>query len=154
MTARPCLFLDRDGVINVKPSDGGYVRHWGEFTFLEPVFDWVRLFATLDYLVIVLTNQRGIARGLMTEADLAAVHARLRAEFAARGLPLDDVFHCPHDEGQCDCRKPRLGLLRQAQAKWPIDLARSLFVGDSDSDAQMAAAAGLRFVRVKDGRTV
>jgi D-glycero-D-manno-heptose 1,7-bisphosphate phosphatase len=151
---RPCLFLDRDGVINEKPPVGEYVRTWDEFRLLEPVVDWIRLFNLLDYLVIVVTNQRGVARGLVRLDDLLDIHSRMSAELARRGARVDDVFYCPHEEGKCECRKPRPGLIRQATERWPIDLAGSLLVGDSESDRQLAVNCGLRFALVAGGRVL
>jgi len=152
--SRPCLFLDRDGVINVKPPDGGYVSNWGEFHLIPAAVDWVLLFNALDYLVIVVTNQRGVARGLVRAEDLADIHTRMTAELARRGARLDDIFVCPHEEGTCDCRKPRPGLVRQAQERWDIDMARSLLIGDSESDRQLAVNCGLRFLKAEGGRIV
>lgn len=151
---RRAAFLDRDGVINVSPPRGEYVRSWGEFTFHEPVFDWVRLLNALDLLVIVVTNQRGVARGIMTAEAVEDIHRRMCAAVEARGGRIDDVFVCPHEEGVCDCRKPRPGMVLAARAKWGIDLAGSLMIGDSDRDRDLAAACGLRFLRAADGRLV
>jgi histidinol-phosphate phosphatase family protein len=139
-------------VINIKPRAGEYVNSWADFRFLPAVFDWIRLFHAMDYLVIVVTNQRGVARGLTHESDLAEIHRRMCEEMSREGAGIDDVFVCPHEEGVCDCRKPRPGLVLNAQQKWKIDLSRSLLIGDSDSDAELARRCGLRFVRVADGR--
>jgi D-glycero-D-manno-heptose 1,7-bisphosphate phosphatase len=152
--SRPCLFLDRDGVINVKPVDGGYVRAWDEFHLIPAAVDWIRLFNALDYLVVVVTNQRGVARELMSRAAVDDVNARMMEELARRGARIDDVFVCPHEEGTCDCRKPRPGLVRAAQERWDIDLGRSLLIGDSESDRQLAVNCGLRFLMARDGRIV
>jgi histidinol-phosphate phosphatase family protein len=152
--SRPCLFLDRDGVINVKPGDGGYVRTWDEFRFISAAVDWILLFNALDILVIVVTNQRGVARGLVRTEDLAEIHARMTAELARRGARIDDIFVCPHEEGTCDCRKPRPGLIREAQRRWDIDLSRSLLIGDSESDRQLAVNCGLRFLKAEGGHIV
>jgi D-glycero-D-manno-heptose 1,7-bisphosphate phosphatase len=151
---RRCLFLDRDGVINAAPPEGDYIRSWDEFRLLPEVVDWIRLFKAAGYLVIVVTNQRGIALGRMTEAELAALHERMRSELAAQGAVLDDIFYCPHAEGACDCRKPRPGMIVEAQRKWDIDLAGSLLVGDGERDRLLAARCGIPFVMVKDGRVV
>jgi histidinol-phosphate phosphatase family protein len=151
---RPCLFLDRDGVINVKPPEGEYVRTWGEFRLIPAAVDWVRLFNAAGHLVVVVTNQRGVARGLMRLDDVADIHARMTAELARRGARVDDILVCPHEEGTCDCRKPRPGLVREAQRRWDIDLGRSLLVGDSESDQQLAVNCGLRFLMARDGRIV
>jgi histidinol-phosphate phosphatase family protein len=152
--SRPCLFLDRDGVINVKPPEGEYVRTWDEFRLIPAAVDWVRLFNAAGHLVIVVTNQRGVARGLMRLEDVADIHARMTAELARRGARVDDVFVCPHEEGACDCRKPRPGLVREAQRRWDIDLGRSLLVGDAESDRQLAVNCGLRFLLARDGHIV
>jgi D-glycero-D-manno-heptose 1,7-bisphosphate phosphatase len=151
---RRCLFLDRDGVINAAPPEGDYIRSWDEFRLLPEVVDWIRLFKAAGYLVIVVTNQRGIALGRMTEAELAALHERMRSELAAQGAVLDDIFYCPHAEGACDCRKPRPGMIVEAQRKWDVDLAGSLLVGDGERDRLLAARCGIPFVMVKDGRVV
>jgi len=138
-------------VINAK-IENGYVRRWEEFQFLPNIADWIRLFQALDFLVIVVTNQRGVALGLMTEADLAAIHERMAEELARQGARVDDVFACPHQEGVCECRKPKPGLVYQAREKWDIDLAGSLFIGDSDSDEELARVCGLKFLRAERGR--
>jgi D-glycero-D-manno-heptose 1,7-bisphosphate phosphatase len=151
---RRCLFLDRDGVINAAPPAGEYVRTWNEFRLLPEVVAWIHLFKAAGYLAIVITNQRGIALGLHTEADLRALHEKMRAELAAQGAVLDDVFYCPHAEGACDCRKPLPGMVIQAQRKWDIDLAASLFIGDGERDRLLAERCGIPFALVRDGRVV
>ncbi len=103
---RRCLFLDRDGVINAAPPRGEYIRHWDEFRLLPEVVSWIRLFKAAGYLAIVVTNQRGIALGIMTEADLLALHEKMRAELVSQGAILDDILYCPHAEDACNCRKP------------------------------------------------
>ena len=145
--SRGCVFLDRDGVINEKAPAGDYVRSWSQFRFLPNIADWIRIFNALDYLVIVVTNQRGIARGMMSREAVDDIHANMARELARAGARIDDVFVCPHENDACDCRKPKPGLVRQAQAKWDIDLERSLMIGDSDDDAGLARVCGLRFLR-------
>jgi D-glycero-D-manno-heptose 1,7-bisphosphate phosphatase len=147
-----CVFLDRDGVINRKAADGDYVRSPQDFELLPHISDWIRLFNKLDLLVIVVTNQRGIALGLMTEQDLESVHARMIDELALRGARVDDIFYCPHETDSCECRKPKPGLIYAARDKWQIDLEHSLLLGDSDSDAQLASACGVPFLRVSCGK--
>lgn len=145
--SRGCVFLDRDGVINKKAPEHDYIRNWGQFRFLPCIADWIRIFNALDYLVIVVTNQRGIARGLMSREAVDEIHANMAGELARRGARIDDVFVCPHEENTCDCRKPKPGLVFAAKAKWNIDLERSLMIGDSDDDAALARVCGLRFLR-------
>jgi D-glycero-D-manno-heptose 1,7-bisphosphate phosphatase len=149
--SRRCVFLDRDGVINEKPEPHHYVRAWNEFRFLPNFADWIRIFNAIDYLVIVITNQRGIARGIMTRESVDEIHSRMLDALARLGARIDDVFVCPHEENVCDCRKPKPGLVFQAQAKWDIDIAHSVMIGDSDDDAKLAAVCGISFLRT-DGR--
>jgi D-glycero-D-manno-heptose 1,7-bisphosphate phosphatase len=152
--SRRCVFLDRDGVINVKALEGEYIQNWSEFQFLPNIADWIRLFNALDFLVIVVTNQRGVALGRMSLDDVAGIHRRMIRELADQGAKIDDVFVCPHEAGVCQCRKPKPGLVEQARDKWDIEVAASLMIGDSDSDEQLAAACGMRFLRARDGRLV
>jgi D-glycero-D-manno-heptose 1,7-bisphosphate phosphatase len=145
--SRGCVFLDRDGVINQKAPPHAYIRDWSQFRFLPNIAGWIRIFNALDYLVIVVTNQRGIARGFMSRKAVDAIHANMIGELARAGARIDDVFVCPHENDACDCRKPKPGLVQQAKAKWDIDLERSLLIGDSDDDEGLAQACGLRFLR-------
>ena len=151
---RRCLFLDRDGVINAAPPAGEYIERWEDFRLLPEVVSWIRLFKAAGYLAIVVTNQRGIALGRHTEADLLALHEKMRAELAAHGAELDDVFYCPHAEGACNCRKPLPGMVLEAQQKWDIDLSASLLVGDGERDRLLAERCDIPFVLVRDGRVV
>jgi histidinol-phosphate phosphatase family protein len=150
--SRRAVFLDRDGVVNMKPPPGDYVRQWSDFRLVPTIAGWIRLFNVLDFPVIVVTNQRGIARGLMSREDVEKIHTNMVAELAALGARIDDIFYCPHDNGECECRKPKTGMVEQAQAKWDIDLAGSLMIGDSDKDAELAANCGMKFLRVDEGR--
>ena len=148
---RGCVFMDRDGVINRNPPAGDYILNWSEFTFMPRIEDWIQIFNALGLLVIVVTNQRCVARGLMTGQALDELHRRMAAELLSRGARVDDVLTCPHEDGVCNCRKPLPGLIRQAVDKWNIDLSRSILIGDTDRDRELAANCGIPFVLVKDG---
>jgi len=145
---RPAVFLDRDGVINV---DTGFVFRPEDLVWMPGAAEAVRYFNCRGFLVFVVTNQSGVARGFYTEADVAALHAWMAAELAARGARIDAFYYCPHHpEGSepayrlvCDCRKPAPGLIRRAFAEWPADPARSFLIGDRPSDLAAAAAAGI-----------
>ncbi len=139
-------------MINVKQPDGQYVCGWDQFVWIEETIDWIRLFNALDYLVIVVTNQRAVAKGLLTMAALDEIHRRMTEELARRDARIDDVMVCPHELDACDCRKPKPGMVQAACDKWHIDLAHSLMVGDSESDRQLAINCGLSFVGVLDGK--
>jgi len=142
--SRPrAVFLDRDGVIN-RRLPGAYVRTFDEFQFLWGARAGLRLLREAGYLLIVFTNQRGIGRGLMSEADLDEVHRRMRAALALAGAPLDAILHCPHDlAADCDCRKPRPGMLVRAIGRYGVDAARSWVVGDSLSDLEAGRSLGI-----------
>ena len=135
------VFLDRDGVINRKRPEGSYVTSWGEFELLPGALEALALLAKADTPVIVVTNQRGIARGRMTEADLDDIHARLRAAVSAAGGRLDAIYHCPH-EGPCRCRKPEPGLFEDAAADFGLRLDETVVIGDQPSDMEAARAIG------------
>jgi histidinol-phosphate phosphatase family protein len=145
--SRPCLFLDRDGVINRAAAPGKYIDTWSEFHFLPNAADWIRIFNALDYLVIVVTNQRGVALGVTDPGQLEEIHRNMVRGLATVGARIDDVFCCPHAYGECDCRKPQPGLIRQACRKWDIDLGNSLLIGDTSLDEELARNCGLRFVQ-------
>ena len=138
------VFLDRDGLINRK-LENNYVKSWDEFQFLPGVIEAIKAINEKGYLVIVVTNQRGIAKGLMTEKDLENIHRRMIEELKKHGARIDDIFYCPHDiSDNCNCRKPKSGMLLQAQKKWDIDLAPSYIIGDSNSDIEAGQQVGCR----------
>jgi D-glycero-D-manno-heptose 1,7-bisphosphate phosphatase len=140
------VFLDRDGTINASPPAGEYVRTWDEFSFLPGVVEAVARLRTGGRRVVIATNQRGIALGRMTEADVAEIHRRMLAELG----PVAAVYHCPHDIGRCLCRKPLPGMLLRAAARLGVDLARSAVVGDSTSDVRAGMAVGASAVKIGD----
>jgi D-glycero-D-manno-heptose 1,7-bisphosphate phosphatase len=143
------IFLDRDGVINRKQPENDYVKSWQEFTFLPGALEGVRILSGLAARLIVVTNQRGVARGRMREEDLLDIHERMTAAVAAAGGRIDGIYHCPHEEGACQCRKPRTGLFERAQADFPdIDFRFSLIVGDSVSDLLPGAKLGCRMALI------
>lgn len=142
------VFLDRDGVINRKAPEGQYVGTWADFAFLPGALEALRRLAALPVPILVATNQRGIALGRYTEAELGSLHARMVGAVRAAGGRIDAVYHCPHDVGECDCRKPLPGLFRRAARAHGIDLTRAVVIGDRASDMEAAAAIGARRVFV------
>jgi D-glycero-D-manno-heptose 1,7-bisphosphate phosphatase len=138
------VFLDRDGVLNWKMPEGSYVRSWSEFHLLRGVSEAIAQLNRRGLRVIVVTNQRGIALGLYTGADVESIHARLNAELAAHCAHIDAFFFCPHDKGACDCRKPQPGLFHQAVAQFPdIEAKTSVMIGDSLSDIEFGRRLGM-----------
>jgi D-glycero-D-manno-heptose 1,7-bisphosphate phosphatase len=152
--ARRCVFLDRDGVINRKAAPGDYIRTWKDFHFIPVIVDWIRLFNAMGTPVIVITNQRGVARGLIQPQELERIHQSMLSELARRGAIVDDILCCSHEENTCHCRKPQPGLILAAQQKWDIDLATSIVIGDSESDRLLAERCGMGFISVCDGTIV
>lgn len=146
---RLTVFLDRDGVINRKMADGHYVTRWEEFEFLPGAIDALAKLHAVGARIIVVTNQRGVARGHMSLADLDAIHERMREQLRAHDADVDAIYFCPHEVGVCECRKPGVGLFEQALANDPaIDLGRAVMVGDSPADAEAARALGIRVAAV------
>lgn len=138
------LFLDRDGVINTRII-GGYVRSWAEFEFVPSVLDALRTLARWAPHVVVVTNQQGVGKGLMTTLDLDDIHDRMRRAVADAGGRIDAVQYCTHLAGDdCDCRKPQPGMAtRFLEAHPEIDPSLSLMVGDTDSDIEMGRRLAL-----------
>lgn len=141
------LFLDRDGVINRRLLDD-YVKSWAEFAFLPGVLEAIAVLSEVFGRIVVVTNQQGIAKGLMTEADLQSVHNQMVSEIQKAGGRIDKVYFCPHHrQDNCACRKPRIGMAEQAKADFPeIDWQRSIMVGDTPSDIEFGRNAGMRTV--------
>lgn len=139
---RRAVFVDRDGTLNFDPH---YLRHVDDFQLLPGAGEAIRLLNEAGWLVFVVTNQSAISRGFLTHEMLDRIHGRLRDEVGASGGRFDGIFYCPHlPDDRCECRKPQLGMIRQAQAHFPIDLARSWVIGDSWVDVELGRAAGAR----------
>lgn len=142
----PTVILDRDGVLNERPARAHYVRHPEEFHWLPGAQEGLRILHESGFRVIVVSNQAGISRGAMTETDFERVTERMRVDAETAGGRIDAVYHCPHgwDEG-CSCRKPRPGMLFQAQHDHQLDLTRTWFIGDDERDGEAARTAGCPF---------
>jgi D-glycero-D-manno-heptose 1,7-bisphosphate phosphatase len=153
LARRPAIILDRDGVLNAKPPRANYVRTWEEFKWLPGAKESLRALNQAGFRIIVVSNQAGVNRGAMTEADLLEIHRRMVKETELAGGRIDAIYYCPHDwdEG-CECRKPKPGMLFQAQRDFTLDLSRILFIGDDERDAQAADAAGCLSALVSDQR--
>jgi len=153
---RPAAFLDRDGTLN---HDAGYTHRIEDFRWCEGAIAAIRLLNDAGYLVFIVTNQAGIARGYYGPAEVDALHAWMQRQLAAEGAHFDDVRYCPHHPDgtvaelaiRCDCRKPATGMLDSLIAQWRPDLSRSFMLGDSDKDVAAGEAAGLASARVEHG---
>jgi D-glycero-D-manno-heptose 1,7-bisphosphate phosphatase len=144
---RPCVFFDRDGIVNTSPGPG-YVASWSEF-HLQPAFvAAAQVAARHGFACVVITNQRGIARGIVSAAAVEAIHANLTVALADAGAPLQGIYMCPHERDTCACRKPLPGLLLRAAREQALDLERSWMVGDQPTDIAAGRAVGCRTVLV------
>jgi len=136
------VFLDRDGVINRKMPEPRYVTSWGEFEFLPGALEGLASLAKMDVRIVVVSNQRGVARGVYTEETLADMHSRMKAAVEAAGGRIDAIYYCPH-EGGCNCRKPATGMFEQAAREIPgVDLREAIVIGDNVCDLEAAARLG------------
>jgi len=139
---RPCVFFDRDGVVNQSPGPG-YVNHLADFHILPGFADCVRAAAEKGIPAVVVTNQRGITRGLTPPEQLDAMHRLLRDELARDGLGLLDILICTADDNTHPDRKPNPGMLRTAAQRHQLDLAKSWMIGDRETDVKTGQNAGV-----------
>lgn len=143
------VFLDRDGVINQKAPEGSYVTLWAQVQFFPGAAEAVKRIREAGFEVIVVSNQRAVAKGLIAEAELESLHLRMWQEFFHGEKGFDAVYYCPHDsDPPCECRKPQPGMLLTAARNRGIDLPSSWIVGDSESDVQAGRRAGCRTIRI------
>ncbi|WP_086256503.1 D-glycero-beta-D-manno-heptose 1,7-bisphosphate 7-phosphatase [Campylobacter vicugnae] len=136
------LFLDRDGVINYDP---GYVYRIEDFEFMPGIFEALAGFMMLGYEIFVVTNQSGIGRGYYSEDDFAKLSKYMIDEFKSYGIEIKKIYHCPHTPSDdCNCRKPKPGMILQALNEHNIDPQASLIIGDKPSDLEAARKAGVK----------
>lgn len=141
------LFLDRDGVIN---KDFGHVHQLRDFEFMDGIFALCHSFQAAGYLIVVVTNQAGIARDMYSEHDFQQLSEWMLRRFAVNGVFISAVYFCPHHPGfgaariQCGCRKPEPGMILRARTDLDLDLGNSILIGDHESDVRAAHAAGVK----------
>ncbi|MDQ7042633.1 MAG: HAD family hydrolase [Sulfurimonas sp.] len=140
---KKALFLDRDGVINVEKE---YLYKIEDFEFTDGIFELCQYYQKLGYLIIVVTNQSGIARKYYSEDDFALLTTFMKKQFLLNGIDITHVYHCPHHEtvsGKCNCRKPSPGMLLKAKEDYNLDLANSIIIGDKERDIEAGLNVGL-----------
>jgi D-glycero-D-manno-heptose 1,7-bisphosphate phosphatase len=150
--SRPAVFFDRDGVVNVSPG-AGYVLRWTDFHFAPGIAEALQVCRQAGYALVLATSQQGVGKGLMSQADLNEIHARMQACLARDGVAFDGLYACTclASDPDCTCRKPSPEMLQRAAADLNLDLARSWLVGDADRDILMAHHAGVpHTVRIGD----
>ncbi len=150
MVRKPCVFFDRDGIANESPGEGKYVEHWNQFKLLPEFIAALQVTLQHGYEAVIVTNQRGVARGRMRQEDVDEIHRNLRAALRGRGLHLRDIFVCTDESDASPRRKPNPGMLLEAAEQHHLDLARSWMVGDQERDVEAGRRAGCRTVLVND----
>ncbi|MDR0579884.1 MAG: D-glycero-beta-D-manno-heptose 1,7-bisphosphate 7-phosphatase [Campylobacteraceae bacterium] len=136
------IFLDRDGVINI---DKGYVYKKEDFIFAPDIFEALRYFLSQGYLLFIVTNQSGIARGYYSEEDFLKLTKYMINEFAKQNIKITKLYYCPHaPETNCPCRKPNPKMLLDAQREFDIDMSASWLIGDKQSDIEAGIKAGVK----------
>ncbi|MCF7966199.1 MAG: D-glycero-beta-D-manno-heptose 1,7-bisphosphate 7-phosphatase [Methylobacter tundripaludum] len=145
------VFLDRDGTLNVEK---GYVHRIEDWEWIPGAIDAIVSLKKAGFLVIVITNQAGIARGYYTDTEVNLLHTKINEELKEHGVAIDGFYHCPHHPDfseACECRKPMPGLINEASQDFDVDLGGSWLVGDKVSDIQAGLAAGVKSILVLTG---
>ena len=152
---RKVIFLDRDGTLNVRPPKACYVEKPQDFVWLPGAKEAVVELKKAGYFIILITNQPGIARGNLTEETLAKIHEKMQNDLKEEGAQIDKIYYCNHnwDDG-CPCRKPKPGMLFDAQKEFSLDLTKCLLIGDDERDIEAGEAAGCRSILVNDEYTI
>lgn len=143
---RKAVFLDRDGLINRQAAPHHYISAPENFEILPGVPEAIKRLNDAGFLVIVVTNQRGVARGMLTMEQVNTVHGYLQSELAKHRAHIDAIYICPHADGECACRKPDIGLFLMAEKDFDIDKSQSWMVGDSDTDVEAGKRYGVRSI--------
>ena len=147
------IFLDRDGVINQERKD--YVKNIEEFIIFENVSDAISLIKNHNFLVILITNQSAVNRKLLTIENLDKIHEKLQNYLKMHNTSFDHVYFCPHmPKENCNCRKPKPGLIIQAKNDFKIDLSQSFMIGDSQTDVEAAESVGCKGILLKQNQTL
>jgi histidinol-phosphate phosphatase family protein len=147
------VFLDRDGVINRKAAEGEYITRWDEMVFLPGAGEAIGMLNRAGFAVIITSNQRCVAKGLVTAPEVESLHTQMTAKLAKDGGKIDAIYYCPHDyKDNCTCRKPAPGMLLEAASAHAIELKSSWMIGDSASDVQAGKQAGCKTVWITESR--
>ncbi|MDQ5962367.1 MAG: D-glycero-D-manno-heptose 1,7-bisphosphate phosphatase [Patescibacteria group bacterium] len=141
--SKKVVFLDRDGVINKKADKHCYITKEKDFVFNDGIFNVCLHLQNNGFEFIVITNQRGIARGFYTETDLEKIHNIMKRGFLEKGINLLDIFYCPHEEGVCNCRKPKPGMLEMSFEKYCFDKGGAILISDTMEDVSMGESFGI-----------
>ena len=147
------FFLDRDGVINQERKD--YVKKLDEFNILEKISDAINIIKNHGFLVIIITNQSAINRKLLSEEMLNKIHEKLQIYLKKHNTLFDKIYFCPHTPSEnCECRKPKPGLIIQAINDFNIDVSQSFMIGNSKTDIEAAKSVGCKGILLKNNQTL
>lgn len=147
--SKKTIFLDRDGVISKRPPRGEYIKSWNDFEFLPGAVEALKILSQEGYRIFFISNQAGIGRGIMKEEDLNLIYSKLKEELQNNGIEIAGFYYCPHEMNEdCDCRKPKPGLLLKAAKDYNINLRKSVFIGDEERDLLAGNAAGCKTILV------
>lgn len=149
MNRRRALFLDRDGIVNIEKN---YLYKVEDFEFCPGIFELCQYFLDKEYWIFLITNQAGIAKGYYTEEDFITLNQWMLQQFTKKGITIQEAFYCPHHPKgskplysiDCNCRKPKPGMLLRAAEKYSIDLKNSILIGDKESDIEAGIQAGIQ----------
>ena len=145
---KKAVFLDRDGTINV---DYGYVSKVEKFVILPGAIEGLKKMRSMNYLLIIISNQSGIGRGYYSIPDYEKVMETMHKQLNLQGITIDDCFYCPHSpESNCSCRKPGTKMIEEAVRKWDVDVKESFFIGDKESDIKAGQKSGLKTILVSE----
>lgn len=149
--SKPCIFFDRDGIVNHPPTKARYVRHWGEFELIPEFIDVLKVVSRAGYEAVIVTNQKGISTGQMTAENVQQIHDNLVELLKKHDIGLRDILVCSAADDEHPHRKPNPGMLIEAARRHDLDLARSWMIGDHETDVKAGGRAGCKTVLVKAG---
>ena len=150
---KPAVFLDRDGVINYNAKPHDYVKKWDEFHFYKNAMKALRELSDHNLFTVLVTNQRGISRSMMSHEDLSDIHKNMLDELKKVNASISQIYYCAHGhEDKCGCRKPMPGMFFQAAKQHDIDLGKSFMVDDAQSGIEAGKRAGCKTILVLTGR--
>ncbi|MGB2706257.1 MAG: HAD family hydrolase [Candidatus Omnitrophota bacterium] len=154
---RKTIFIDRDGVINKDPggwTEHNYVTRWEDFHFLPNSIKAMKKLNEAGYGIVIVSNQAGVNKGYYTKEKLNEINQRMLGEMEKNGVKVKKVYYCVHqDSDDCDCRKPKTGLFKQAEKELGVTAAGNFFIGDGKMDVEAGAGMGMRTILVLSGKT-
>jgi D-glycero-D-manno-heptose 1,7-bisphosphate phosphatase len=143
------ILLDRDGVINKKMPPHEYVLSWGEFEFLPGAIEGIKLLKDAGFTLVLITNQQGIGKELMTNNNLVHIHNKMLSILSKNGTKIDYIYHCPHlQDENCNCRKPKSGMVEKAAKEIGFNPRETILIGDGENDKILAKNVDAKFFKV------